>query len=199
MNHLFPRSATMRRATSLAAVLALSALPLHLASAQDGLDAKGAAEVKAKYLADLDTVHVKVLALANAMPADKYSWRPGEGVRSVSETFMHIATEWYLYVPMLIGAKPFAEMGTPRELGPKLNAITSKAEVIDYLNKSWAYGKAQVEGVDAMKLAGKMKMFGREVTFPEMALGMSGDLHEHLGQLIAYARVNKVVPPWSAK
>lgn len=197
MNRLFPRSATMRRATSLAALLALSALPLRQASAQDGLDAKGALEVKAKYLADLDTVHVKVLALANAIPADKYSWRPGEGVRSVSETFMHIATEWYLYMPMLIGAKPFAEMGAPRELGTKLNAITSKAEVIDYLNKSWAYGKAQVEGVDAAKLAGKMKMFGREVTFPEMTFGMSGDLHEHLGQLIAYARMNKVVPPWS--
>jgi len=197
VNVLFPRSATRRYVTSLAALLTFSALPLRQATAQDGLDAKGALEVKTKYLADLDTVHVKVLALANAIPADKYSWRPGEGVRSVSETFMHIATEYYLYVPMLIGAKPFAEMGAPRELGPKLNAITSKAEVIDYLNKSWAYGKAQVEGVDAAKLAGKMKMFGREVTFPEMALGMAGDLHEHLGQLIAYARMNKVVPPWS--
>jgi uncharacterized damage-inducible protein DinB len=197
VNRNFPRLATTRRATSLAALLALAVLPLRQAAAQEGLNAASALEMRAKYLADLDTVHVKVLALANAIPADKYSWRPGEGVRSVSETFMHIATEWYLYVPMLIGAKPYAEMGAPRELGTKLNAITNKAEVIDYLNKSWAYGKAQVESVDAAKLAGKMKLFGREVTFPEMTFGMAGDLHEHLGQLIAYARMNKVVPPWS--
>jgi hypothetical protein len=57
-------------------------------------DAKGAEHIRNEYLADLDTVHVKIVALATAIPADKFSWRPAAGVRSVSEAFMHVASEW---------------------------------------------------------------------------------------------------------
>ena len=61
--------------------------------AQEVIDAKAAAYLRDRYLADMDTVHVKIMALANAIPADKYAWRPAQGVRSVSEVLMHVASE----------------------------------------------------------------------------------------------------------
>ncbi|MDB4892377.1 MAG: DinB-like domain protein, partial [Gemmatimonadetes bacterium] len=70
-------------------------LPAHRATGQTVLDAKAAAVVRDEYRADLDTVHAKIMALANAIPEDKYSWRPSPGVRSVSEVLMHVATEYY--------------------------------------------------------------------------------------------------------
>ena len=90
---------------------------------------EGAAHIRDEYLADLDTVHVKIVALANAIPADKYSWRPTAGVRSVSEALMHVASEWWFYGPRSIGGKEPADFGAPKEKLPALEKITSKAEV----------------------------------------------------------------------
>ena len=75
-----------------------------------------------------------------------------------------------------------------------LEKTTTKADVIAQLDKSWAHCKAQFNGIDAAKLTGKTPWGG---TLDMVALGMAGDLHEHLGQLIAYARSVGVKPPWS--
>jgi uncharacterized damage-inducible protein DinB len=199
MNHAAIRFTASRHIGSLAAVVALSFFPLGAAVAQEGLDAKEAAELKAKFMADLDTVHVKILALANAFPEDKYAWRPGEGVRSVAGALMHVAAEWYLFTPMLTGGTPFAALGPPMEANAKLLKIRGKTEVLDYLNKAWAYCRQQAEAADAARLSAPMPVFGRPMTLSERLFLMSGDQHEHLGQLIAYARVNGIVPPWSRK
>ena len=159
------------------------------------LDAKSAAHVREQYLADLDTVHAKVMALANAIPADKYAWRPAPGVRSVSETLMHVAGEWYFFTPMSVAAKAPADFGAPRETLPKLEKITDKAAVIAELEKSWTHCKAQLASVDPATLTGTYRPWN--TTMPRAAFAMSGDLHEHLGQLIAYARSVGVKPPWS--
>jgi uncharacterized damage-inducible protein DinB len=162
-------------------------------------DAKSAGHVKAAYLADLDSLHAKFMALANAIPADKYSWRPGQGVRSVSEVFMHIAGEWYHWTPASIGGKAPADFPTARDqLMAKLSGLektTTKADVIAELNKSWTHCRAQVAGADASQITGKYKPWG--MTVDAAALAMAGDLHEHLGQLIAYSRSVGVKPPWS--
>ncbi|MFN8574628.1 MAG: DinB family protein [Gemmatimonadaceae bacterium] len=165
------------------------------AQAQDVLDAKSATEIRLRYLNDLDTVHVKVMALANAIPEDKYSWRPAPGVRSISEALMHIATEWYYFTPQSVAMKAPADFGAPRESIPKLEKITKKSEVLEQLAKSWEHCKAQVGTVDPAQLTGKYKPW--DVTLPEAAFVMAGDLHEHLGQMIAYARSVGVKPPWS--
>ena len=162
---------------------------------QDVLDVKSATEVRNRYLADLDTVHAKVMALANAIPEEKYSWRPGTGVRSISEALMHIATEWYIYTPMSVAMKAPDGFGTPGEMGTKLEKVTKKSEVINELNKSWTHCRAQLTATDASKLTGKYKPW--DATLPEAAFGMGGDLHEHLGQMIAYARSVGVKPPWT--
>ena len=169
-------------------------------SADNVLDAKSAAFIRQQYLNDMDTVHVKILALAHAIPADKYSWRPSAGVRSVSEVLMHIAGEWYWYGPKSVaGEAPANFLKADEKAGAKLEGlektITSKDAVIAELTKSWTHCKAQIAGADASKLTGRYKPWG--VTLVEATLGMTGDQHEHLGQLIAYARANNIKPPWS--
>ena len=84
----------LRRGRS-GAVLSLvlaAALMSRQAHGQAVIDAKSAATLRDQYMADLDTVHVKIMALANAIPEDKYSWRPAPGVRSIAEALMHVAS-----------------------------------------------------------------------------------------------------------
>lgn len=163
------------------------------ASAQDVMSKEAAAAVKAAYVADLEAMRVKFVGLAEAFPQDKYTFRPMEGVRSVSEVLMLLATEGYGYAPSAVGA-PAA---MPREEMAKLRALTDKAQIIDHLNKGFAYAKAEIEKVDPATLTGKRKAGNAERNVVESMLAVTGDMHEHLGQMIAYARMNKIVPPWS--
>ena len=172
-----------------------SGVPAHRMFAQDVLDAKSALHLRNEYAADLDTVHVKIKALANAIPANKYSWRPAAGVRSISEVLMHVASEWFYYVPGSVGGKPPADFGVPKEAMAKLEKVTTKTEVLAQLNKSWAHSKAVLAAADASTLTGNYKPWG--LTLDQSAFSMAGDLHEHLGQLITYARSVGVKPPWS--
>lgn len=159
------------------------------------LNARAAVHVRDQYIADLDSLHAKFVALANAIPEDKYAWRPAPGVRSVSEVLMHVASEWFFYVPQSVGGTAPADFGPPQATLKRLETITKKSEVLDQMAKSWSHARAQVAGADATKLTGKYKPWG--ITIDQAALGMAGDLHEHLGQLIAYSRSVGVKPPWS--
>ena len=153
--------------------------------------------VRQAYLTELDSLQSKFLQLAEAFPADKYSWRPAAGVRSVGEVFMHVATEYYLFSPMLFGAASSPVVGSGPQAYRKLEATPTKEEVLKHLKEGLAYTKQSIGAVSADSLANKRKMFGQEFTVLQSALIMTGDLHEHLGQLIAYARVNGIKPPWS--
>lgn len=93
-----------RRWSLIVLSVAVSAAPVSSLVAQEVPNAAAAAEVRKQFVLDLDTLHTKFVALANAFPADKYSWRPGPGVRSVGEVFMHVASEFYVYSPMAYGA-----------------------------------------------------------------------------------------------
>jgi hypothetical protein len=151
-------------------VLAFALAPKS-AKSQDVFDAKSAVHVRDAYLADLDTLHAKITALAMAIPEDKYTWRPAAGVRSIAEVLTHVAHEWYYYVPTSVGGAPPSDFGNPGAAERRLGAA------------------------NAAHLTGKYKPWG--TTIDTAALLMAGDLHEHLGQLIAYARMNGVKPPWT--
>ena len=112
-------------------VFAAGAVP---ARAQDALTKESAAAVKSAFIADIDAMKVKFVGLAQAFPPDKYTWRPMEGVRSVSEVLMLIASEGYGFAPTALGGPS----GLGREEMGKLNGITDKAQVIDHLNKGFA-------------------------------------------------------------
>ena len=176
----------------IAALAALVLAGAPAAKAQD-LTPESAAAMKAAYLADMEVMREKYLGLADAFPQDLYTWRPMEGVRSVSEVLMLIASEGYGFAPMALGA-PTA---LSREESQGLAEITDKATVIDHVTRGFAYARETIEAIDPASLTASRSLFGRERTSPELMLFVAGDMHEHLGQLIAYARMNRIVPPWS--
>ncbi len=180
------------RTVVIAALAALLPAGAPAANAQD-LTPESAAAMKAAYLADMEVMRGKYLGLADAFPQDLYTWRPMEGVRSVSEVLMLIASEGYGFAPMALGA-PTA---LSREESQGLAEITDKAAVIDHVTRGFAYAQETIEAIDPADLVGSRSLFGRERTSPELMLFVAGDMHEHLGQLIAYARMNRIVPPWS--
>jgi len=182
----------MRHSILALLVLLAAAAP---ARAQATVTKETEASVKAAFSADLDTLQQKFVGLAQAFPQDKYAWRPMDGVRSVSEVLMLAAFEGYTFIPNGFGGKP-ASLGTPEEMA-KLRTLTDKAQVVDHLNKAFAHAKKEIDAIDPSTLTGTHKLFGRDLTTPQIATLIGGDLHEHLGQLIAYARMNHIVPPWS--
>ncbi len=166
-------------------------------SAQSVPNSADAAEVRKQFMDDLDTLHTKFVALANAFPADKFAWRPQPGVRSVGEVFMHVASEFYVYTPMAYGATPSPVVAPTDAAMKKFEAGSTKPDVLKHLADGFAYCKRVLSAEDPATIAGERKLFGGQHTIIETSFGMGGDLHEHLGQLIAYARMNGITPPWS--
>jgi DinB family protein len=189
------RSHVGRCLSVLAAATLLSAAAPSSASAQDVMTKESVAALKTSFIADLENLHTKFVGLANAFPQDKYSWKPMEGVRSVSEVLMLAAMEGYSFIPNSFGAKP-ADLGSKEEAA-KLRTLSDKAQIIDHLNKGFAHAKKELEALDPSTLTAKRKVMGQDRSAADVALFLGGDLHEHLGQLIAYARMNHIVPPWS--
>lgn len=151
---------------------------------------EGAPAVTAAVVRDLEGVEKKLVGLAEAIPAEKYGWTPAEGVRTVSQVFMHVAGANF-FLPTLLGVE------WPEGVDRELEKVTEKAEVVATLKESFAHAKEAVGGL------------GREDLHKEVTLGpntsdglgailiLSGHGHEHLGQAIAYARSIDVAPPWS--
>jgi uncharacterized damage-inducible protein DinB len=145
---------------------------------------------RAEFLLDLDDVQKKIVDLAAAMPADKYSWRPAPGVRSVSEVFMHIAGGNY-FLASFMGTKP------PVYDEQTLERIHDKDRVLAELRKSFVHLRTAALSASDADLDKPIKMFGHDATERAGFMQALVHLHEHLGQSIAYARMNGVVPPWS--
>ena len=194
------RTALLSPVSRIARAGALAALALltapSLATAQNAASTNAAA-VRTAFLGQLDELQGKFLQLAEAFPAEKYSWRPAPGVRSVGEVFKHIAIEYYMYDPMAFGAAPSPVVGHGPDASKKFETASTKPEVLQALKDGLAYTKQVIGAVSPDSLTGTRKMFGHEFTQTELSFAMAGDLHEHLGQLIAYARMNEIKPPWS--
>ena len=189
------RHTTARIALIAAAVLMLP-LP-HRALHAQVPNRESAVEVRKQFLADLDTLQSKFLALAEAFPANKYAWRPAPGVRSVGEAFMHVASEWYVFAPMAYGAARSPVIPRGQDSFKKFESMSRKDDVVKHLKEGFAFAKQSISGIDEGQLAGSHKLFGGDHNIVETSFAMTDDLHEHLGQLIAYARMNGVTPPWS--
>ena len=134
----------------------------------------------------------ELVSLAEAMPAEKYSWRPGEGVRSVGEVYMHVASANYFF-PTFWEVKPPAGVD-PRGL-EKMGG--DKAKVVAALKDSFAHLRHAIDGLGDADLGKPVTFFGHPVTVAGVVMVAVSHAHEHLGQSIAYARSNGVVPPWS--
>jgi uncharacterized damage-inducible protein DinB len=149
-------------------------------------------------LRDVNQVEQKVVGLAKALPASAYDWRPGKGVRSTGEVFMHIASDNY-FMPVMAGTPAPAETKITKEYSTaeafEKRTMTRDAIVAE-LEKSFAFLKASMNATPDAKLDVPTGS-GRNSSPRTLWISTTTHLHEHLGQLIAYARSNNVVPPWS--
>ena len=136
-------------------------------------------------------VSQQLLALAEATPAEKFSWRPAPGVRSTSEVYMHIAIANF-YLLSVTGPKMPADLNDDME-----KTVTSKAEVIAWLRRSLEAVKTAHAAETPKDLERKVKIEGQDATVDGMYLRIIVHANEHMGQLIAYARMTGVVPPWA--
>lgn len=188
-------SAWCRRLVVTAVALTATAALSVPARAQEVISKEAAAALKASFIADLEVMRGKFVGLAEAFPQDKYSYKPMDGVRSTAEVLMLAAMEGYSFIPNSFGGKP-AQLGTREEM-QALRSLSDKPKVIEHLNKGFAHAKAELEALDPATLTGRRQVMGQSRSAIDAALMVGGDLHEHLGQLIAYARANRIVPPWS--
>jgi uncharacterized damage-inducible protein DinB len=149
---------------------------------------------------DVTDVESKMNQLAKALPAGAYDWRPGKGARSTSEVFAHIAADNY-FLPAALGVAAPVETGINGKDYKTAAAFEKKPmtreQVTAELQKSFAFLKKAMAGVPDAKLTESIEVFGQKTTARYMWVTTVTHLHEHLGQLIAYARGNNVTPPWS--
>jgi uncharacterized damage-inducible protein DinB len=134
----------------------------------------------------------QLIALAEATPPEKFSWRPAQGVRSMSEVYMHIALANF-YLLSVTGPK----MPAGIKSNDMEKTVTAKPEVIDWLKRSLDAVRTAHASVKPGDLQRKVKIAGRDATVDGMYLRIIVHANEHMGQLVAYARMNGIVPPWS--
>jgi uncharacterized damage-inducible protein DinB len=151
-------------------------------------------DMKGQSLADLQAVQKKFVDLANAIPADKFTWRPSADSRSFAEVFLHIAGERYGILG-LMGATP--PVGFDRKTFEK--STTDKARIVDELNKSWEFAQKTINGMTNADFAKLLPKLGPQANAGDVVYILVADAHEHLGQLVAYARENGIVPPWTVE
>jgi len=149
-------------------------------------------DMKAQALLDLQTVNKKCVDLAQAVPADKLTWRPSPEARSFAEVFLHVAGERYGILSMM-GANPPA--GFKAKEFEK--STTDKDRIVEDLNQSWDFANKAINGMTNADYAKLLPKLGPQANEGDVIYILVADAHEHLGQLIAYARQNGIVPPWT--
>jgi uncharacterized damage-inducible protein DinB len=147
---------------------------------------------RAEFLEEIAYYEQRFTQLAGAIPADKYTWRPAEGVRSIGEVYMHVVAANYGIAKAL---------GTPIPAGIDPKALIAsagdKAKVVQGLTDSFAHFRSAIVTIKDSDLDNAQKMFNRQTTVRGAFIMIAGHLGEHLGQSIAYARQIGVVPPWT--
>jgi len=145
------------------------------------------AGLQAAFGEDAGTLADKFTGLARVM-VGKYDWKPGQGVRSVADVFNLIVFENGLLAGVL--------SGTPNA-GPRPAPITDPEQLQEALRASYVNLQKAITGLSDADLQTTVQLFGRDWTKQGAVMHVLADQHEHLGQSIAYARTNGVVPPWS--
>jgi hypothetical protein len=175
----------------------LLALALALGSAPAAAQTPSLTQIQ---LNDIRTMKDKFVGLANAIPENAYDWRPMEGanppVRSVKEVVILLVNEGNNFPTQWGGTRPAGVLENRQEEAARLQAM-NKAQLVGELTRALDNMIAVVSGMDDAARAREIRFFGQQVTVGGAIMMATADMHEHLGQLIAYARVNRVVPPWS--
>jgi len=151
-------------------------------------------DMKAQSLLDLERAQKKFVDLANAVPSDKLAWRPSEDSRSFAEVFLHVSAERY-GILKLMGATPPADFdGKTFE-----KSTTDRTQIVSELNKSWDFAQKAINGMTNADFAKLLPKLGPQANAGDVVYILVADAHEHLGQSVAYARMNGIVPPWTVE
>jgi uncharacterized damage-inducible protein DinB len=159
-------------------------------------DVEGGKET-ADLLLALDGLEKHVTALAKAVPEAKYGWRPGPGVRSFQEVFLHIAYGNKLMLSIAAGADGAAIQKSIEENDKAEKAAVSRDRVLELLTESFAEVRKAMLDATGGALSRDIDFFGTKTTMRGVLTELDTHIAEHMGQAIAYARVNGIVPPWS--
>ena len=154
-----------------------------------------------EFVGQIEFVQGRITQLADAVPQSDYEWRPEEGVRSVSEVYLHIAFANYLTVTITGGTVP-KDAGFVMDFKKAHDWDTQtidKTEILEKVNESFATLKEWIQSLTEEDLNREVEAFGMKQSTRNFIISMIGHTHEHLGQSIAYARTNHVTPPWSKK
>jgi len=151
-------------------------------------------DMKAQSLLDLGRVQQKFVDLANAVPADKLTWRPSADSRSFAEVFLHVAGERYQILALMGATPPEGFNAITFE-----TATTEKAQIVAALNRSWEFAQKAINGMTNADFAKLLPKLGPQANAGDVVYILVSDAHEHLGQSVAYARVNGIVPPWTTE
>lgn len=143
-----------------------------------------------EFIGQMEFVQSRLVQMAEAIPGDKYNWTPAEGVRSVGEVFIHTAEANYYFMSLITGNKS----GMSKD-----KSSTDKSSSLDMLSNSFNHVRSTAENLTEDDLNREIEAFGMKFSVRNFLVTFLNHGHEHLGQLIAYARMNGVTPPWSVQ
>ncbi len=148
--------------------------------------------VRDELMAQFNMSMRKFIALADAMPADRFEWKPEKDAMPVGLVYAHVAHYNYYYTS--------SNMGIAAPAGVKLDTLENlrdKAQIVALLRNSADHVRRSVGAMSAEQLERPTRLYGRDVQHWSVLVQLVAHMNEHLGQSIAYARSNGVVPPWS--
>jgi uncharacterized damage-inducible protein DinB len=154
----------------------------------------GGSGVRTEMIMWIKDAEDKLIQLAEATPDNKYAFRPSKEVRTTGEVFMHVSAANF-GVPSFWGVKPPESIN----FATHEKAFTKKAEIVQSLKDSFAYMEKAFMDLPDADLDKPAEFFGMKTTVRGGYMLLLSHAHEHLGQSIAYARMNGIVPPWTAK
>jgi uncharacterized damage-inducible protein DinB len=152
----------------------------------------GAHPVRDELMGHFESSMSKVIALADAMPAESYTWKPSADAMPVGHVYAHIAHYNFMYPGNSMGIAPPATIRLDT-----LEAMRNKAQIVALLRQSAAHVRQSLTAMPAAELERSTTLYGRTVPKWAVILQLVAHMNEHLGQSIAYARSNNIVPPWS--
>jgi uncharacterized damage-inducible protein DinB len=145
-----------------------------------------------EFASHFDRSSRKLVLLSEAIPEDLYAWSPGEGVMSIGRVYAHIARYNYLYLEESLGIE--APQGVEWQ---DFESITDKATIVALLGQSIEHVRKSVKELDEADLTRPAMLYGRQVAGWAVLFQLLAHMNEHVGQSVAYARMNDIVPPWS--
>ncbi len=149
-------------------------------------------EVRDELMRQFEASTRKLVALSEAVPADLYTWSPGEGVMTVGHVYAHIAKYNYDYLVNNLGVSP------PKGVDVEhMEELTEKEAIREALQASIEFVRENTATMDEGQLQKKTVLYGRDVPGWAVLVQLVAHMNEHVGQSVSYARMNSIVPPWS--